>query len=107
MLDELINQIRKAEEEANARIADARSEARDIVKGVESAILETERELLADLRKSSQSQLELAQKDFENTLKAVFEEKKNQQLQEISKSRQNLVSAAQYIVKRVMNDGNS
>ncbi|NMD38018.1 MAG: hypothetical protein GYA87_04975 [Christensenellaceae bacterium] len=103
----ILEDIKKQEELAQAKVQQARQEAREMIKGVEAAVVEQERNALVDNRAMLQEKLESVKKDFKATMEEVYEKNKKIVDDEINSFRQNIPNVAEYIVERVMQHGNS
>ena len=103
----ILEDIKKHEELAQAKVQQARQEAREMIKGVEAAVVEQERNALVDNRAMLQEKLDSVKKDFKATMDDVFEQNKKTIDAEINSFRQNIPNVADYIVERVMQHGNS
>lgn len=105
MISEIIEEIKAEEEKANKLTQDAKSEAREMVKGVEAALSEEMRNVSQENRQYVQNRLEQTKKDFSVVLNDVSEKKRAEEKENIEKYRNNIDAAAEYIVKRVLEHG--
>ncbi len=103
----ILDEIKKYEELAQTKVQQARLEAREMLKGVEAAMVDQERNALVENRAKLQEMLDSVKKDFKVTMDDRFEQNKVKSNQELDKYRQNIPGVADYIVERVMQHGNS
>lgn len=83
----------------------ARAEARDILKGVETAIAEEERNEMQEQRAALQQHLENTRQDFAKQLDSVMAAKRKHESEAIEACRKNMEQASDWIVERVMQHG--
>lgn len=106
MLESLIEQIKLEEKKANDMVQDSRSQAREMVKGVEIALSEAMRNNSQDNRQYLQETIEKARRDFSVILEEISKEKKQKEQLKIDKYRANIDRVSTNIVKRVLTNGN-
>ena len=102
---ELLEAVKKAEEAADAIRRDAAEQARDIVKSVEEATIESGRQAAAELRASYQETMNACRTDIEQAIAGNAGKKQAElaQLRALASSR--MEEAAALIVERVLGHG--
>lgn len=106
MAKELFEAIKAAEESAERSTQDAGRQAREMLKEVEAACLDSERKTAQEHRALHQSILEEKRIRVQQEIEAGHTEKAAQQDAMMMEARQKLDMAAQTIFERVMSDGN-
>ena len=102
----LLEQVRAAEEKADAIRRKAADQARDMIKGVQEATQEENRQYAAELRARYQNKMGEARQAAEEAIRSRSGEKQ-QALEEMKRSaQQREEKAAALIVERVMQHGN-
>ena len=102
----LLEQVRAAEEKADAIRREAADQARDMLKGVQEATQEENRQYAAELRARYQDKMSEARQAAEEAIRSRSGEKQ-QALEEMKRSaQQREEKAAALIVERVMQHGN-
>ena len=102
----LLEQVRAAEEKADAIRRKAADQARDMLKGVQEATQEENRQYAAELRARYQDKMGEARQAAEEAIRSRSGEKE-QALEEMKRSaQQREEKAAALIVERVMQHGN-
>lgn len=93
MAIELLRQIQEAEQQAETIRQDAAREARDIIKGVESAITAQNRQAAAELREKVQGVLSDARSATEDEIRTL-EVRRGAEREEVKKAAKGKIKAA-------------
>ena len=105
MAIELLDAVRQAEEKADAIRKDAAEQARNIIKSVEEATLESDRRAAAELRAAYQTQMNKIRGEIEARIAQSAGEKQKalENMRADASAREN--AAAALIVERVLSHG--
>ena len=103
---EMLEKVREAEKNAAERFTAAQNEAREIIKGVEEACLESERRENAEIRILYQQKMEQAEKAVKAELDGMQKEKSTARTRMAERSRANIPQASALIFERIVNNGN-
>ena len=105
MAVELLEAVRAAEEKADGIRRDAGEQARNIVKAVEEATLESARQGAAEIRAAYQEKMNACQRAVEDRIAAKAGERQKALEGLKNQARQNISKAAALIAERIMGHG--
>ncbi|MDO5022794.1 MAG: hypothetical protein Q4E07_05605 [Eubacteriales bacterium] len=104
---DLFNAIEKAESDAKAQLASAQKEARDILKACEEACSHDIKAQEKQLKEKYQEEINKRKATIQLMLDNKMSEKEKENAQLLKQAESSITSAASYIAKKVLQNGNS
>ena len=105
MAVELLEAVRAAEEKAETIRRDAAEQAREIVKSVEEAVLESGRQGAAEIRAAYQERMNACQRAAQERIEAQAGEGQKALAALLAQARKNIPQAAALIAERIVRHG--